>query len=476
MIPPPAAPPTRVAANTFHYHVYDYPGSAARGRWGLSDAQPTRGGYQFHSMVQSLAGLRDYGVYRGIPNMRLDLVGGPTAEQRRTLMLSFGRNTPGTPAVVITGGIHAREWIATEMAYLIAEFIVKNHPAAPPPVGLPPVLTQNQTRLRDLVNTRHIRIIPMVNPDGNRRTVFGDDANDRYWRKNCRSLPNWGPGWLSALAPNNVPNPPFTNVSYQTWPIWAQYRVPNFDPTHGNPAGLAPPVIGVVPPATYQNHVLTNLDTGVDLNRNMDTRGWGYDPPRVINTVTYYLFWNPAGDQFFGTNRGGEPETGNVQTAMTQAAQIGVGGLLDVTIDYHCYGMWILYPGETANNPLAAQHASTGVMLQNLIRTNAGAGGYALGHPLGLTTYEATGTVADYAQQRHTAKSFTIELDPAVDPDPTVDARLGFALNEDQIKPVFAKNIRGALAAIAAPTTQLEATNYQADYGWNMDNQGNQLP
>ena len=36
-----------------------------------------------------------------------------------TLGLSFG--DPNAPTVVITGGIHAREWIAPEIAYLVAE-------------------------------------------------------------------------------------------------------------------------------------------------------------------------------------------------------------------------------------------------------------------------------------------------------------------------------------------------------------------
>jgi hypothetical protein len=445
----PPAPPVRPAPNAYHFHTYDYQNSAANGPWGLSPAQPTAGGWQFYSLVQDLAGLAALGAARNVPNILLSDVGGPTRRGRRTKMLSFGNqgSVAGRPTVVITGGIHAREWIATEMAYLLAEYLIVNYP-----VGIPP--NPRVAQLRNLVRTRNIHIIPMVNPDGNRRTVFGTGANDRVWRKNRRRLPAVGGAWIAALAPGGVPTAPFANVQYWTLPLWAQYRVPDFDPVnHVPPAG----------PANYRNHKLGNLEIGVDLNRNMPTTGWGYDCPPGLHLS------DPADEQFFGTRPGGEPETSNVQQAMVNAA---AGANIAVTIDYHSYGRMILYPGEVHHaGAITALHQSTGQMLDALIRNqNPPYQMYQLGDPLTVVGYDATGTVADYAAQQHQARSFTIELEPSrFDP-------AGFTLPEADIQAAFEKNIRGALAAIGAPATALEATNYAAQYAWNVSGHGNRVP
>ena len=138
----PPAPPVRAVATDYHFHAYDYPNSAAQGPWGLSVAQPTRNNWQFYSMVQDLIGLRDWGAFIGVPNITLTDVGAPTVRGRRTKMLSFGNagNVANRPTVVITGGIHAREWAAIEFAYLMAEYLIRNYPAArpEPPAGADP--------------------------------------------------------------------------------------------------------------------------------------------------------------------------------------------------------------------------------------------------------------------------------------------------------------------------------------------------
>jgi hypothetical protein len=281
------------------------------------------------------------------------------------------------------------------------------------------------------------------------------------WRKNRRRLPVVGAAWLAALAPGGVATAPFTNVQYWTLPLWAQYRVPDYDPGNGVPAGAVPAVAAGVP--NYRNHKLTNLDIGVDLNRNMPTTGWGYDCPPGL------LLWDPADEQFFGTRPGGEPETSNVQQAMVNAA---AGANIAVTIDYHSYGRMILYPGEVHHaGAITALHQSTGQMLDALIRNqNPPYHMYQLGDPLTVVGYDATGTVADYAAQQHQARSFTIELEPSsLNP-------AGFALQEGDIQAAFEKNIRGALAAIAAPATAVQAVGYAAQYAWNVSGQGNRVP
>ena len=112
-------------------------------------------------------------------------------------------------------------------------------------------------------------------------------------------------------------------------------------------------------------------------------------------------------------------------------------------------------------------------MLQRLIRDalGGGAAGYQLGTPVALVNYDATGSVSDYATEQHQARSFTIELDPAPGA-----GLAGFQLHENQIQNVFERNIRGALAAIAAPATAMMAAFYGVNFGWNVFGQGNQVP
>ena len=440
----PPRPPVRPGTDAYHYHTYDFANSAVNPPWGLSAPQATRGNWPFYSLRRDLANLVAVGQAQQVPNIALNLVGAPTTRFRSTLELSFGN--PGGRTVVITGGIHAREWIAAEIAYLIAEYLVVNYQVAP--------ATAERTQLRDLVDNRNIRIIPMVNPDGNDRTVFGTEANDRYWRKNLRPLPASRQAWVQAFTGGGPGNaPPFQNVK-PTYGLlrWASYDVPDYDPAHNVPGAGNP---------NYRGHMLYENETGIDLNRNMATTAWGYDcaPGYTMNA--------PETDTFFGTEAGGEHETSNVRTAMAAAA-----ANISVTIDYHSYGEAILYPSETAHAGLGAAYTRTGVMLRTLI---GGPGQlYQLGAPTAVTGigYDATGTVADYAAQRHQARAFTIELDPSGNL-----GRSGFVLAEGQIQTVFEKNILGALAAITAPLTDLETQQVTASFqAWNVTGLGNQAP
>jgi hypothetical protein len=434
---------------------------AAPAAWALSAGLPSAGGWQFYSMQRDLADLRALGVANGVPNIAVTplIVGNPTGGARNTLMLSFGNlnNVAGRPTVVITGGVHAREWIGAEIAYLIAEYLIVNYVAAPGAV------TPRQAMIQGLVNRRNIRVIPMANPDGNNYTVFTANGAGRLWRKNRRQLPVNRDAWVNALVPilGGNPVPPLQNVS-RWWGIlpWASYDVPDYDPPNGFGPGQA---------VNLRGHRLPVDEFGVDLNRNMPTNAWGYDAqPRFIE-------WDPSGDSFFGTAPGGEPETSNVQLAMPAA--------VDVAIDYHCYGGAILYPSEMFySNLLDPDYQNTGQMLQSLIRTGpVGIGPlgplYNLGDPAHVPGlgYDATGSVADYAGQQRQARAFTIELDTSGQPGPGG----GFLTQPAQIQTIFEKNIRGALAAIAAPGDQAATqvvTNQYAYANWPVAGHGNQVP
>ncbi len=140
-----------------------------------------------------------------MPNIALT-VAGLSPYGRNISVLSFGNLTNDANAVNITftGGIHAREWIAPEIAYLIAEYLIINYTNNP----------QNRyaADLKALVDLRNIQFIPLENPDGNDYTVFGVNPTDnmlpRNWRKNRMPSPTTAAAWVQAIDPGGVGNPP----------------------------------------------------------------------------------------------------------------------------------------------------------------------------------------------------------------------------------------------------------------------------
>jgi hypothetical protein len=476
-MPAPPSPPTRTVDGPYHFHTYDYSGSADAGPFELSPAQPNRGLLQFYSLVEDLNGLYELGLYededegiKKVPNIDLKAVGAriappvPGEPSRWTMALLFGNaaNDPNAPTVVITGGIHAREWIAPEMAYLLAEYLIMHYKAGPG--------NQYQRTIRDLVDTRRICIIPMLNPHGNYYTVFGQDqiSDPRLWRKNRRELPTTAADWVAALTNQDGPNEPFSNVVLPPPPSspWkrARYDYPTYDPVHR------------IPPEdpAYESSELSNIATGVDLNRNFDTTAWGYECTPDGGMPNH----NPDSETYFGPDRNSEAETLNVADAMSRVGN----PWLATAIDYHSYGQLILYPSETLyNGAVSTDYQALGKTLRQLVRSQA-ARDYRLGSSLKLIHYDGTGSVADYSAQRYHARAFTIELDPPLG-DPA-----GFQLPEDLIRTVFEKNIRGALAAIAAPrpagpswsstrsrSKQISVAARQF-LDWDVYGRGNQLP
>ncbi|MHC4661090.1 MAG: M14 family zinc carboxypeptidase [Planctomycetota bacterium] len=81
----------------------------------------------------------------------------------------------GEPQVLVDGGIHSKEWIATENALYIATALLDNY--------------NFDTDITSLVNRREIWVIPMFNPDGRVKDAVNDGidpASYLDWRKNLR--------------------------------------------------------------------------------------------------------------------------------------------------------------------------------------------------------------------------------------------------------------------------------------------------
>jgi hypothetical protein len=362
---------------------------------------------------------------------------------------------------VLTGGIHAREWIAVEVAYLVAEYLIKHYTTNP----------QNRYELliRALVDNRRIFIIPMLNPDGHYYTML----TDRMWRKNRRQLPVTPEGWVNLLTKDGALGtdpPPFRNVQVpdDEPDAGAEYEVPIYQVPLGTPLAAS---------ERYPCGLPTGL-TGIDPNRNLRTQAWGYDglgypPDGVVADPEPSRCGFPGDSGYFGPAAGSEAEAANLQILLNRASP-GIAA----SIDYHSRGQLILFPSELSYaNAVSADYKMLGMTLWSLVH-GEGVTDYRIGTPRDLLRTDATGTVMERAAQAHQSRAFTIELDP-----PQTVAE-GWVLDEDQICTVFEKNIRGALAAIAAPprTAGLDYATARYDLvlqvflSWNVYGRGNQLP
>jgi len=96
---------------------------------------------------------------------------GRSLENRPILALRIGERKGSTRKLLFTGCHHAREWIAVEVPYLLAQHLVTNANANP---------------VKTWLSQGEIWVTPMVNPDGHEfcRTT------DRLWRKNRRPNPD----------------------------------------------------------------------------------------------------------------------------------------------------------------------------------------------------------------------------------------------------------------------------------------------
>jgi hypothetical protein len=93
---------------------------------------------------------------------------GTTLEGRTIRALRLGASGSGARGTVITGGMHAREWVGAASALYIAETLLDDY-------GVDPAVTT-------LLDTQKVIVVPVLNPDGYTHTW----TTDRLWRKNRR--------------------------------------------------------------------------------------------------------------------------------------------------------------------------------------------------------------------------------------------------------------------------------------------------
>jgi Zinc carboxypeptidase len=465
------APPARPQPAHYHYHVYDYDGSQPYTTLGPS------GRYNFYSLVKDLEDLANTAQSKQIPDVALGRVGWQVPDQdgtrRDVKVLSLGPTD--APVVLLTGGIHAREWLAVEMTYLIAEYLIRNYRKVPS--------GEFQEAINLLVNQRRIDIIPMLNPNGNYYCIHSVDEFARKWRKNRAALPGTAAAWVSALMPNGRVTKPFRDVidlNGSTFPEnGARYDVPILYERR---------TFDTIKIRADQGQII-----GVDPNRNFPTNGWGHETIRGKKESGELIFdtaGNPdgVGDDYFGLDRGSEVETKNIVAYLGNLRGMA-GGKGMTCIDYHSCYKAILYPPEAAKaGKVDGAYRQLGRLVQTLIATDLAPSGppdYRLGTPPEVMGYDAAGSIIDYvALSGNHARAFTIELDPDTNEKDTVFDGPNFWPQETKIQGYFEKNIRAALAVIAAAGPRRSrwfgrravGPSERAFLSWNVFGKGNRLP
>ncbi len=136
---------TAKAANETVYHSFDEPGL------GIKD--------QLHSIAKTyphIARLKTIGhSIQGRPLLAMRLSKSRKHDHRK-------------PRVLFVATHHAREWVATQMAFRLIKYLTANYGA--------------DKRVTRLLHTTEIWVIPVANPDGYEYTF----THERLWRKNLR--------------------------------------------------------------------------------------------------------------------------------------------------------------------------------------------------------------------------------------------------------------------------------------------------
>src|SRR5918995_2351547 len=96
---------------------------------------------------------------------------GQSVEERPIWALRIGDRHGSDRKLLFMGCHHAREWIAVEVPYLLAEHLVTNANASP---------------VKEWLEQGELWVAPMVNPDGHEHSR----VTERLWRKNRRPNPD----------------------------------------------------------------------------------------------------------------------------------------------------------------------------------------------------------------------------------------------------------------------------------------------
>ncbi len=438
--------PDRPERLSYRYHQHDYPMDAPfRAEEGaitrevlLPQNSAVRG--KFYSLHADLQRLVEEARAKKISASLKSL--GSTYEGRKIYCLIFGGNS--SKKILLTGGVHACEWIGVEVPYLAAEYLIKNYDRR----GRGP----EQRILNYLVDDRQIYVVPMVNPDGHAFSV----ETDRKWRKNRHKIK------FSIDSPNKFWSPKAGDkLSYMA-----------------RQSGSGKKYIGKSRQVEVSDG---DVFYGVDCNRNFPHRKWGIETylDDEVKRTSYFqdrekvllaqqTSADPSKPTYCGLAKGSERETRAI-------CKLFDNNNFLASIDFHSYGKYILYPDDAAGDGFTEW---LGGCMEKLIdestrrhlrtvthgqkkRLGRWWGGtrlrphYSLGTPSSLM-YAAPGSLMAYSYQMGPRPAYTIELDP------NENTRPGHELPADRIEEVCERNIRAILALIRCAVRDPRASDHLA--------------
>ncbi len=121
--------------------------------------------------------------------------------------------------ILFEGTHHAREWVAAEVSFYLAKYLMENYASNP--------------KIKSYIDNEEIWIIPVANPDGYQYTK-GSGSNSRMWRKNrrnngisCSNIDtgwgvdnnrNYGPNWNAGGSSNNCMDETYMGTSAYSEP------------------------------------------------------------------------------------------------------------------------------------------------------------------------------------------------------------------------------------------------------------------
>ncbi len=126
------------------------------------------GDQAFHNYTEVLSTLD--GLAAKFPKIVSRIEAGKSLEGRRLtgVRISSQIKPDSLPTVIFVGCHHAREHLSVEVPLKIAEYLANNY--------------DKDSRVKALIDTREIYIVPMLNPDGAEYDIAS--GNYKYWRKN----------------------------------------------------------------------------------------------------------------------------------------------------------------------------------------------------------------------------------------------------------------------------------------------------
>lgn len=391
-------------ARPFLYHVLDHPDFDSKADSdgaielqvpiNAKDPKGIKEPKRFYGLKRELKALRDKAASKNVCDASVDKAG-TSLEGRDLAAIKLGKGSDHK--VLICGAHHSREWISVEMAYYLAEYLVEHYSTSPS--------TDNDKRIRHLLDNREVWIVPLVNPDGHNVTI----TRDRFWRPNVREL---------------------SFEEHQTIHVEKRHK-----------RNIEVPAL-----VTFR---------GIDLNRNYGTKTWGEETYHKADVKFEFpaTSRNPAdsgaGSVFCGMTAGSEPET-QAMTSLMQAQKF------KALLTFHSFGQDYVIPNSVEGDPFLEDHRKG---LEQLVNQNKNPYHFQLSKEY---HYETTGDMMDMYLEISTGKpAYT----PEVRPTQAVPESGEFSgLPESQIEPCFKENLAAMLATIngAAFTAKADKVTVKA--------------